>query len=73
MKKVIWIVSIVLIIAAAVCFGLSVWYDHLGGSVMDGPGDFYANAYRQYRLFLGCGIGLLVADGVLLAIRHFMK
>ena len=60
-KRILLIIGVILFIGAAVTFGISRWYYWVGGSVMDGPGDFYARAYRKYNLFRQISIGLLVA------------
>jgi len=69
MKKVILILGIVLIVAAAVCFGLSLFFHFLGGSVMDGSNEFYHNAYRRYLISRNCGIGLGIAGVICIVIR----
>lgn len=72
MKKVLFTAGIILIAAALVCFGLSLFFDHLGGSVMDASNDFYHNAYMRYLMFRNCGTGLAAAGAVCLVIR-FLK
>lgn len=59
MKKAVFIIGIILIASAIICFGVSVWYDRLGGSVMDGSGSFYAETYRRYLIFRRIAIGFL--------------
>ena len=72
MKKTILVLAITLIVAAILSFVLCIWYDHLGGSVMDAAGDFYSNAYRKYLLFRNWGIGLIIPGGILLIIYMFV-
>ena len=73
MKKILMTAGIILIIAALVCFGLSVFFDHLGGSVMDASNDFYHNTYLRYLLFRNCGTGLAAAGVVCLVIRILFR
>ena len=49
--------------------GLSVFFDHLGGSVMDASNEFYHNTYLRYLLFRNCGTGLAAAGVICLVIR----
>ena len=61
--------GLALIIAAVICFGVSLIFAHLGGSVMDASNDFYHRAYVRYLLFRNCGIGLAIPGAVCLLIR----
>ena len=67
MKKLFIIAGIVLLAAAACCFIVSIYYDRLGGWVLDAEGDFYARTYRRYLLFRKFGIGTAIASVLLLA------
>ena len=69
MKKGLLTAGLALIIAAVICFGVSLFFDHLGGSVMDASNDFYHRAYVRYLLFRNCGIGLAIPGAVCLLIR----
>ena len=72
MKKAILIIGIVLIAAALTCFGLSLFFDWLGGSVMDGPNEFYHNAYVRYTLCRNLAMGLGIPGALLLAVRFLL-
>ena len=72
MKKGLFAAGLALIIAAVICFGVSLFFDHLGGSVMDASNDFYHTAYERYLLFRNCGTGLAILGAVCLLIR-FLK
>ena len=72
MKKTVLVLAITLIVAALLSSVLCIWYDHLGGSVMDAARDFYSNAYRKYLLFRNWGIGLIIPGGILLIIYMFV-
>ena len=72
MKKGLFTAGLALIIAAVICFGVSLFFDHLGGSVMDASNDFYHRAYERYLLFRNCGTGLAILGAVCLLIR-FLK
>ena len=70
-KRILLIIGVVLFLGAAVSFGVSRWYWWLGGSVMDGPGDFYAKTYRMYSLFLRLTKGLLAAGAGAVVVSVF--
>ena len=70
-KRILLIIGVVLFLGAAVSFGVSRWYWRLGGSVMDGPGDFYVKTYRMYSLFLRLAKGLLAAGAGTIAVSVF--
>ena len=53
-KRILLIVGAILFIGASVAFGISRWYYWRGGTVMDGPGEFYSRMYRMYNLFRNC-------------------
>lgn len=72
-KRILLIIGVVLFLGAAVSFGVSQWYWRLGGSVMDGPGDFYAETYRMYSLFLRLAKGLVVAGAGVIAVSVFWR
>ena len=72
-KRILLIISIILFFGAAVAFGISRWYYWKGGTIMDGPGDFYARTYRMYSLFSRISIGLLVAGAASIALDFLLK
>ena len=72
MKKGLFTAGLALIIVAVICFAVSLFFDHLGGSVMDASNDFYHRAYERYLLFRNCGTGLAILGAVCLLIR-FLK
>ena len=72
MKKGLFTAGLALIIAAVICFAVSLFFDHLGGSVMDASNDFYHRVYERYLLFRNCGTGLAILGAVCLLIR-FLK
>ena len=72
MKKGLLTAGLALIIAAVICFAVSLFFDHLGGSVMDASNDFYHRAYERYLFFRNCGIGLAVFGALCLLVR-FLK
>lgn len=72
-KRILLVIGAVLFLGAAVSFGVSRWHWRLGGSVMDGPGDFYAKTYRMYRLFLRLAKGLLAAGAGAVVVSVFWQ
>ena len=72
-KRILLIIGAILFFGAAVAFGISRWYYWKGGTIMDGPGDFYARTYRMYSLFSRISIGLLVAGAVSIALDFLLK
>ena len=72
-KRILLIIGAILFFGAAVTFGISRWYYWMGGSVMDGPGDFYARTYRMYSLFSRISIGLLVAGVASIALDFLLR
>ena len=72
-KRILLILGVILCFGAAVAFGISRWYYWRGGSVMDGPADFYARMFRMYDLYLRIAIGLLVAGAVSIALDFLLK
>ena len=72
-KRILLIVGAILFIGAAVAFGISRWYYWRGGTVMDGPGEFYSRMFKMYDLFLRISIGLLVAGAVSIALDFLLK
>ena len=72
-KRIPLIISIILFFGAAVAFGISRWYYWKGGTIMDGPGDFYARTYRMYSLFSRISIGLLVARVASIALDFLLR
>lgn len=73
MKKKIMISAIVLLAVALACYGLSAWFYHQGGMVMDGPGEFYHKMGQRVRLFENLSKGFGIAGGILLVISLFIK
>ena len=73
MKKTFLIIGIVLLIAALLCFGISIWFHQMGGSVMDGSAALYARLFRRQQFFLRLSIGLSVPGAALLVISLIMK
>ena len=72
-KRILLIIGGILLIGAAVAFGISRWYYWRGGSVMDGPGEFYARMYRMYGLFSQISTGLFVASVVSIALDFLLR
>lgn len=72
-KRILLIVGAILFIGAAVAFGISRWYYWRGGTVMDGPGEFYSRMFKMYDLFLRISIGLLVASVVSIALDFLLR
>ena len=72
-KRILLIIGVILFFGAAVAFGISRWYYWRGGSVMDGPGEFYSRMFRMYDLYLRISIGLLVAGAVSIALDFLLK
>ena len=72
-KRILLILGVILLFGAAVAFGISRWYYWKGGTIMDGPGDFYARTYRMYSLFSRISIGLLVAGAVSIALDFLLR
>ncbi len=76
MKKAVLIAGIVLLAAALVCFLISLFYNRMGGSVLDGSGDFYARMGRLRDGFGTAALWLCVAGAAALIVRlimHFKK
>lgn len=72
LKKAVFAAGIILIIGALVCFGLSLFFNHIALSVMDASNEFIHNAFTRAMIFRNCGIGLAAAGIVCLVIR-FLK
>ena len=72
-KRILLILGVILLFGAAVAFGISRWYYWRGGTVMDGPGEFYSRMFRMYNLYLRISIGLLVAGAVSIALDFLLK
>ena len=72
-KRVLLIIGAILFFGAAVAFGISRWYYWQGGSVMDGPGDFYAKMYRMYNLYRRIAAGLFVGGVVSIALDFLLR
>ena len=69
LKKAVFAAGIILIIGALVCFGLSLFFNHIALSVMDASNEFIHNAFTRAMIFRNCGIGLAAAGIVCLVIR----
>ena len=72
-KRILLIIGVILFFGAAVAFGISRWYYWRGGSVMDGPADFYARMYKMYNLYLRIAIGLFVGSVVSIALDFLLR
>ena len=72
-KRILLIIGVILFFGAAVAFGISRFYYWRGGTVMDGPGEFYSRMFRMYDLYLRIAIGLLVAGAVSIALDFLLK
>ena len=72
-KRILLIIGVILFFGAAVAFGISRWYYWKGGTIMDGPGDFYARTYEMYSFFSRISTGLLVAGAVSIALDFLLK
>ena len=72
-KRILLIIGAILFFFFSVAFGISRWYYWKGGTIMDGPGDFYARTYRMYSLFSRISIGLLVAGAASIALDFLLK
>ena len=72
-KRILLILGVILFFGAAVAFGISRWYYWRGGSVMDGPGEFYSRMFKMYNLFLRISIGLLVSSVISIALHFLLK
>ncbi len=73
MKKKILISAIVLLVVALICYGLSAWFYHQGGMVLDGPGEFYYKMGRRVELCENLAKGFGIAGAVLLVISFFIR
>ena len=60
------------LVVAVMCFGLSLFFNHIALSVMDASNEFIHNAFTRAMIFRNCGIGLAAAGIVCLLIR-FLK
>ncbi len=73
MEKKIMVCGIVLLVLAALCFGLSFFFHFAHRSVLDGSNDLYARLYRRYLVFLFLGIGFALSGAVMILIRFIKK
>lgn len=73
MDKKLLICGIVLLVLAALCFGLSFFFHYAHRSVLDGSGDLYARLYRRYLVLLFLGIGFALSGVALILIRLLRK
>ena len=71
MKKALSVTSVIILIAAAVCLALGLFFRWSYSSVMDGSAELYARLLRRSRIFLFTSAGLALASAVLFAVRHF--
>ncbi len=72
-KRILLIISGILFFGAAVAFGISRWYYWKGGSVMDGPGDFYARTFRMYSLFRRIATWLFAGGVISIALDFLLR
>ena len=72
-KRILLIIGVILFFGAAVAFGISRWYYWKGGSVMDGPGDFYAQTFRMYSLFSRIAAWLFAGGVISIALDFFLR
>ena len=72
-KRILLILGVILFFGAAVAFGISRWYYWRGGTVMDGPGEFYSRMYKMYNLYLRIAIGLFVGSVVSIALDFLLR
>ena len=47
-------------VAALVCFGISLFFQWMARSTMDASDSYYSRQYRRCRIFFWTGTGLLV-------------
>ncbi len=73
MKKKIIISAIVLLVVALICYGLSAWFYHMGGMVMDGPGEFYHKMGRRVEVCENLAKGFGITGAVLFVISFFIR
>ena len=73
MKKTLLIIGIVLLVSAAVCLALALYFHWAVYSVLDGSQNLYDRLFRMRRSFLLSGIGLSVSGALILVIRRLMK
>ena len=73
MKKTLLIIGVILLIAAVICFGVSMFFRWAAYSVLDGTAELYARLFRRYHLFLLLGAGSLLSGAVLLVISRILK
>ena len=73
MDKKLLIFGIVLLVLAALCFGLSFFFHYVHQSVLDGSNELYARLYRRYLVFLFVGIGFAVSGVIVILIRLLKK
>ena len=72
-NRILLIIGVILFFGAAVAFGISRWYYWRGGTVMDGPGEFYSRMYKMYNLYLRIAIGLFVGSVVSIALDFLLR
>ena len=73
MKKTLPIIGVILLIAAVLCFAVSLWFRFMSASVMDGTAALHARLARLIRSFFFTGAGLALSGAALLAVRILLK
>ena len=73
MDKKLMICGIVLLILAALCFGLSFWFRFMHRTVLDGSSDLYSRLYRRQLVCLFLGIGFAISGALMILVRFIKK
>ncbi len=73
MKKSVLAIGTVLVVAAAICFGISILFHWVATSTMDGSTMLYGRLFRCRHVCAILGAVLLLTGIVLLAIGLTMK
>ena len=73
MEKKLLICGIVLLVLAALCFGLSYWFRFMHRSVLDGSSDLYSRLYRRQLVCLFLGIGFAISGALMILVRFIKK
>ncbi len=68
LKKKVLIAGIILLAISALAYLLSKYAYYMGGTVMDGPGEFYQRWYRIYSFFVTSSKVFLIAGIAVLAV-----
>ena len=66
-------IGIILLVLAAICIGIGLFYHWAVFSVMDGTQNLYDRLFRMRRIFLFSGAGFFLSGIVFLAISRFVK